>query len=79
MCEKCEKKDYTKSVNLPSTEFPMRGNLPQREPETLAYWEEIDLYNSLKEKHREKLPLFCMTDLRMQTAISIWVMRLTKF
>ena len=56
MCEKCEKKDYTKSVNLPSTEFPMRGNLPQREPETLAYWEEIDLYNSLKEKHKGKTP-----------------------
>lgn len=56
MCEKCEKKDYTKSVNLPSTEFPMRGNLPQREPETLAYWQEIDLYNSLKEKNKGKTP-----------------------
>ena len=52
----CEKKDYTKSVNLPSTDFPMRGNLPQREPETLAYWEEIDLYNQLKEKNKGKKP-----------------------
>lgn len=56
MCEKCEKKDYTKSVNLPATEFPMRGNLPQREPETLAYWSEIDLYNALKEKNKGKTP-----------------------
>lgn len=52
----CEKKDYTKSVNLPVTDFPMRGNLPQREPETLAYWEEIDLYNKLLEKNKGKTP-----------------------
>ena len=31
MCE--EKKDYGKTLNLPQTDFPMRGNLPQREPE----------------------------------------------
>lgn len=54
MCEKCQ--DYTKSVNLPSTEFPMRGNLPQREPETLKYWEEIDLYGKLKERNKGKTP-----------------------
>ncbi len=52
----CENKDYTKSVNLPSTEFPMRGNLPEREPETLKYWEEIDLYNKLKEKNKGNKP-----------------------
>lgn len=49
-----EKQDYTKSVNLPSTDFPMRGNLPQREPETLKYWEDIDLYNRLKKKNKGK-------------------------
>ena len=54
MCEKCT--DYTKSVNLPKTDFPMRGNLPQREPETLKYWEDIDLYNKLKEKNRGNTP-----------------------
>lgn len=54
MCDNC--KDYTKSVNLPKTDFPMRGNLPQREPETLAYWEEIDLYNKLKEKNKDNTP-----------------------
>ena len=54
MCENC--KDYTKSVNLPETDFPMRGNLPEREPETLKYWEEIDLYNKLKEKNKGKTP-----------------------
>ncbi|MDD6734719.1 MAG: isoleucine--tRNA ligase [Clostridiales bacterium] len=54
MCKDC--KDYTKSVNLPKTDFPMRGNLPEREPETLKYWEEIDLYNKLKEKNRGNTP-----------------------
>ena len=30
--------DYGQTLNLPQTEFPMRGNLPQREPEQLAKW-----------------------------------------
>lgn len=34
----------------------MRGNLPQREPETLKYWEDIDLYNQLKKRNRGKKP-----------------------
>ncbi len=54
MCENC--KDYTKSVNLPSTEFPMRANLPQREPETLKAWEELDLYNELVKRNKDKTP-----------------------
>ncbi len=54
MCENC--KDYTKSVNLPQTDFPMRANLPQREPETLAYWEELDLYNELVKRNKGKKP-----------------------
>ena len=41
-------KDYTKSLNLPSTSFPMRASLPQREPDTLRYWEEMDLYNQMQ-------------------------------
>ena len=31
-------KDYTSTLNLPSTSFAMRANLPQREPEMLKYW-----------------------------------------
>ena len=34
-------KDYTSTLNLPVTDFPMRANLPQREPEMLKYWDEI--------------------------------------
>ncbi len=49
-------KDYTSSLNLPKTEFSMKANLPQREPEMLKYWEEIDLYNKMVEvrEGREK-------------------------
>ena len=41
-------KDFKDTLLMMQTEFPMRGNLPQREPETLEYWESIDLYNRLK-------------------------------
>lgn len=37
--------DYKETLNLPKTDFPMRGNLPQREPEMLKWWEEHDIYN----------------------------------
>ena len=36
--------DYKDTLNLPETAFPMRGNLPQREPEMLAFWEKVDIY-----------------------------------
>jgi len=45
-------KDYKDTLNLPKTEFPMRANLPQREPEFLKYWEEIKLYEKLLEKNK---------------------------
>jgi isoleucyl-tRNA synthetase len=35
--------DYKETLNLPETDFPMRGNLPQREPETLKKWEAFEL------------------------------------
>ena len=52
-------KDYTSSLNLPATEFPMRANLPQREPDMLKYWESIDLYNTLLEHGKDKPLYFC--------------------
>jgi isoleucyl-tRNA synthetase len=41
---------YKATILLPATEFPMRGDLPKREPETLARWEGEDLYARLREK-----------------------------
>jgi isoleucyl-tRNA synthetase len=47
--QKSEAADYSKTLFLPQTEFPMRAGLPQREPEILKYWNEIDLYQKLRE------------------------------
>ncbi|RJX16735.1 MAG: isoleucine--tRNA ligase [Desulforudis sp.] len=43
--------DYSKSLNLPKTDFPMRANLPQREPEILQFWDEIDVYRKVQAKN----------------------------
>ena len=40
--------DYKHTLNLPETDFPMRGNLPKREPSRLARWDEIGLYEKLR-------------------------------
>jgi isoleucyl-tRNA synthetase len=39
--------DYKETVNLPKTDFPMKGNLPQREPEILRQWEEQAIFQRL--------------------------------
>ena len=45
--------DYTKTLNLPQTEFSMRANLPQREPETIEYWKSIGLYDKMIDARRD--------------------------
>ncbi len=40
--------DYKDTLNLPETDFPMRGNLAKREPELLKQWQEMDLYGKLR-------------------------------
>src|SRR4030081_616689 len=47
--QKSEASDYSKTLFLPQTEFPMRAGLPQREPEILKRWNEIGLYGKLRE------------------------------
>jgi isoleucyl-tRNA synthetase len=46
--------DYKDTLNLPQTDFPMRAGLPQREPEWLARWERIGVYDRLREKEGRK-------------------------
>ncbi|HET6839080.1 MAG TPA: isoleucine--tRNA ligase [Bradyrhizobium sp.] len=48
--QKSNANDYSKTLFLPQTEFPMRAGLPQREPEILARWNELGLYRKLREK-----------------------------
>lgn len=45
-----ETHDYKSTLNLPKTDFPMRAGLPKREPNWLARWEEIGVYDRLREK-----------------------------
>ena len=42
--------DYKSTLNLPRTDFPMKANLPKREPEMLARWQETKLYEQLRQQ-----------------------------
>ena len=53
--------DYRDTLNLPQTDFPMRGNLPQKEPEILANWEESKIYEKVQ-KAREGREMFILHD-----------------
>jgi len=53
--------DYKATLHLPATEFPMRGDLPKREPQTLARWEADGLYAQLRANAKGR-PLFVLHD-----------------
>lgn len=53
--------DYNATLNLPKTDFPMRGGLPQSEPKTLERWEEERVYDRLIEKNEGK-PRYVLHD-----------------
>jgi isoleucyl-tRNA synthetase len=53
--------DYKETVNLPKTDFPMRANLTNREPETVQRWESNNLYQKMREKFSGK-PKFILHD-----------------
>lgn len=44
--------DYSKTLNLPKTNFAMKANLPEKEREIQRYWENISLYSKIREKRR---------------------------
>ncbi|HAI47848.1 MAG TPA: isoleucine--tRNA ligase, partial [Stenotrophomonas sp.] len=53
--------DYKATLHLPATEFPMRGDLPKREPGILSRWEDEGLYARLRENAQGR-PLFVLHD-----------------
>ena len=53
--------DYKATLNLPQTDFPMKANLPQREPARLEAWAEMNLYQRMREQGAGK-PLFILHD-----------------
>jgi isoleucyl-tRNA synthetase len=53
--------DYKNTLNLPETGFPMKANLTQREPQRLKHWEEMGLYQKMREAGEGK-PTFILHD-----------------
>ncbi len=53
--------DYKSTLNLPHTDFPMRGNLAQREPERLKAWDKLDLYKKIRAQSKGR-PTFVLHD-----------------
>ena len=45
--------DYKETLNLPKTDFPMKGNLPQREPEFIKNWDELSIYQKCLENAKD--------------------------
>ncbi|THD77274.1 MAG: isoleucine--tRNA ligase [Phenylobacterium sp.] len=65
MADDAEKpsRDYRATIFLPDTPFPMRAGLPQKEPQILARWAEIDLYNTMRKARQQAgKPLFVLHD-----------------
>src|ERR1035437_5061755 len=53
--------NYEDTLNLPKTDFPMRANLPVREPAIIARWDEIGLYRQMLEANAGK-PKYVLHD-----------------
>ena len=54
-------RDYKSTVFLPQTDFPMRGGLPQKEPELLARWDQMGLFAKLRAAAKDR-PLWVLHD-----------------
>ena len=48
MTDTADKNDYSSTLYLPQTDFPMRAGLPQKEPEMAKKWKEMNLYKRLR-------------------------------
>lgn len=53
--------DYSKTIQLPKTDFPMRGNLPQAEPKLQAEWDAKDIYAQVQKRTKGR-PKFVLHD-----------------
>jgi len=69
--------NYKETLNLPRTEFPMKANLAQREPEMLKLWNETRLYEQIQKSRKDRElfvlhdgPPFANGDVHMGTALN---------
>jgi isoleucyl-tRNA synthetase len=56
------KKDYKHTISLPDTAFPMRGDLPKREPDMLKRWQDMNWYEAIREKTGTREKKFVLHD-----------------
>ena len=66
-------------LNLPDTPFPMRGNLPKREPAWIKEWLEKDVYGKVVPNAKEQNASCCMTALRTPTETFTSATQSTRF
>ncbi|MDJ0613436.1 MAG: isoleucine--tRNA ligase [Rhizobiaceae bacterium] len=59
--ENASERDYSKTLFLPQTEFPMRAGLPKKEPEIIAQWDKKQLYKKLREQSKGR-PKYVLHD-----------------
>ena len=69
--------DYKNTLNLPVTDFPMKADLPKREPVMLAHWQQMQLYQLIRQQMagREKFilhdgPPYANANIHMGTALN---------
>ena len=48
--------DYKETLNLPKTDFPMKANLAKREPEMLARWDQMRIYDRIRKEAKGRTP-----------------------
>ena len=48
--------DYKQTLNLPQTDLPMKASLSQREPEMLKKWEDMKIYQKIRQSAKGKTP-----------------------
>lgn len=53
--------EFKDTLLMPKTEFPMRGNLPKREPEIQQIWEDMNIYEKVQERTKDR-PMFVLHD-----------------
>jgi isoleucyl-tRNA synthetase len=61
MTDTSETLDYSKTLYLPQTDFPMRAGLPEKEPLLVKRWQEMDLYRRLRDSAAGR-PLYVLHD-----------------
>ena len=75
MTDTTEKIDYSKTLYLPQTEFPMRAGLPEKEPLLVKRWQDMGSTGGCAKAPPAARNTCCMTARPMPTATSISAMR----